>query len=203
MSGAGHALKRVAVALFVATVLGGADGHCQSIQLWPEIDLSLSAKETNLLIPSLARFDSNLPNPQFVATGAIGTLRLSRRWSLSAGYLFADLPQHDQVAHVPWWLLPRPGPIVNGRFPISIDSNGCSPIPTNPTDIAIAPPQTAHLADAAHDISMAPTNSSSICRRGHGIRTVPRWGLASRAVIALASMRIFYSEAPLVERRPR
>ena len=101
MRGAAHALKRVAVALFMATVLGGAAGHCQSIQLWPEVDLSLSAKQTNLLIPSLARFDSNLPNPQFVATGAIGTLRLSRRWSLSAGYLFADLPQHDQVAHVP------------------------------------------------------------------------------------------------------
>ena len=101
MRGTAHAPKRVKVALFVATVLGGAAGHCQSIQLWPEVDLSLSAKQTNLLIPSLARFDSNLPNPQFVATGAIGTLRLSRRWSLSAGYLFADLPQLDQVAHVP------------------------------------------------------------------------------------------------------
>ncbi len=94
----------------------------------------------------------------------------------------------------------RPGILC---FSLDFDLHRCWPIPTNPTDIAIAPPQTAHLADAAHDISMAPTNSSSICRRGHGIRTVPRWGLASWPAIALASMRTFYSEVPLVERTPR
>lgn len=96
-----NSLKWGVLALLLATVLGGAVGHCQSIQLWPEVDLSLTSGRANLLIPSLARFDSNLPNPQFVATGAIGTLSIQRRWSLSAGYLFADLPQQSQVAHVP------------------------------------------------------------------------------------------------------
>ena len=101
MREAANSLKRGAAALLLVSALCGATGRCQSTQWWPEVDLSLTSKRANLLIPSLARFDSNLPNPQFVATGAIGTLRLNRRWSLSAGYLFADLPQHDQVAHVP------------------------------------------------------------------------------------------------------
>jgi hypothetical protein len=98
---AANSLKRCALALLLTTVLGGAAGHCQSIQWWPEVDLSLNFKRSNLLIPSLSRFDSKMPNPQFFATGAIGALRLNRHWSLSAGYLFADLPQVDQVAHVP------------------------------------------------------------------------------------------------------
>jgi len=101
MMEAANSPKRGAVALLLVAALCGATGHCQSMQWWPEVDLSLTAKRANLLIPSLARLDSNLPNPQFVATGAIGTIHLNRRWSLSAGYLFADLPQHDQVAHVP------------------------------------------------------------------------------------------------------
>jgi hypothetical protein len=95
------AIKRCAYALFLATVLGGTSGHSQSIQWWPEIDLSLTVNRTNLLIPSLTRLAPSLPNPQFVATGAVGTFSVNRHWSVSAGYLFADLPQASQVAHVP------------------------------------------------------------------------------------------------------
>ena len=94
-------LKKAADTFLLTIALGGAIGHTQSIQWWPEVDLELTFNRANLLIPSLARLDSDLPNPQFVAIGAIGTFRLNRRWSFSTGYLFADLPEHDQVAHVP------------------------------------------------------------------------------------------------------
>lgn len=92
---------RNAVVLYLIATLGGAIGQCESIQLWPEIDLSLNAKRTNFLIPLLWRFQSGQPNPQFAATGVIGTFSLNRRWGLSAGYLFADLPQQNATAHVP------------------------------------------------------------------------------------------------------
>jgi hypothetical protein len=94
-------LNQIRSALLPPIVLGGAIGHAQSVQWRPEVDVSLSFKRANVLIPSLTRLDSDLPNPQFVATGVIGTFRLDRHWSSSTGYLFADLPQHDQVAHVP------------------------------------------------------------------------------------------------------
>ncbi len=94
-------LQRGVLALLLTIFFLGAAGHCQSVQGWPEVDLSLNIKRTNLLIPSLSRFDSKLHNPQFVATGAIGTYRINRRWTASLGYLFAALPQQDDVAHVP------------------------------------------------------------------------------------------------------
>jgi hypothetical protein len=93
-------LQRAAPLLFTMAI-GAATGHCQSVQLWPEADLSLTFKRTSVLIPLLSRLDLNLPNPQFVATGAVCRYRLNERWTGSVGYLFAELPQQNQTVHVP------------------------------------------------------------------------------------------------------
>ena len=101
MRNTAKSLKRAGAAFLVTIAFGATVGGAQSIQWWPEVDLSATFKRADLLIPSLTRLDSGLPNPQFVATGAIGTFCLDHRWSLTTGYLFANLPQHDQIAHVP------------------------------------------------------------------------------------------------------
>lgn len=96
-----NASLRSAILLASSALLCGIGGHCQAIRYWPEVDLSLAVRRANLLIPSLSRVDSTQSNPQFVATGAVGTFNINRYWSVSAGYLFADLPQQNQIAHVP------------------------------------------------------------------------------------------------------
>jgi hypothetical protein len=82
-------------------VPGCVQGWGQSHQWWPEADLSIKVGRLHLLAPMLVRLDTGLPNPQFVATGLIASYRLSRNWSVSGGYLYADLPQNSLNAHVP------------------------------------------------------------------------------------------------------
>jgi len=82
-------------------VLGPGSARAQSPQFWPEIDFSITRGHINLLVPSLVRLDPTAANPQFVATGAVGTAAFGSHLSVSAGYLFADLPQKSAVAHVP------------------------------------------------------------------------------------------------------
>jgi hypothetical protein len=54
-----------------------------------------------IILLLLARADANKPNPQFAATGVVAVVPLWRYFQLVGGYLFADLPQRSQVAHVP------------------------------------------------------------------------------------------------------
>jgi len=78
-------------------VLAGA----QDFQQWSEVDFTGSWRNASFLVPVLARTDTNLPNPQLAATGI--TVDIPLRWSLTltAGYLFADLPQLSDGVHVP------------------------------------------------------------------------------------------------------
>jgi hypothetical protein len=78
-----------------------SSGRAQDFQSWNEVDLTASWHKVDFLVPLLARTDSSLPNPQLAATGM--TADLPQRWhlTLTAGYLFADLPQKPAHAHVP------------------------------------------------------------------------------------------------------
>jgi Protein of unknown function (DUF2490) len=76
-------------------------GRAQDFQSWNEVDLTASWDKADILVPTLVRNDSSLPNPQLVATGVIADLSLPRYVTLTGGYLFADLPQRSQAVHVP------------------------------------------------------------------------------------------------------
>jgi hypothetical protein len=65
------------------------------------VDLAWTHDRLDVLMIGQVRVDAGLANPQFVATGVVGTLQAGRHWNASAGYLFADLPQANAVAHVP------------------------------------------------------------------------------------------------------
>lgn len=85
------------VCLFAMT----ACGRAQEFQSWNELDLTASWKKMDFLVPTLARFDNRLPNPQLVATGITADFSMSRRVTLTGGYLCAELPQRSQAVHVP------------------------------------------------------------------------------------------------------
>lgn len=85
----------------VFMILVSAPGRAQNLQSWDEVDLTASWDKVKLLVPLLIRVDSHLPNPQLAATGF--TVDLPGPWHLTmtAGYLFADLPRRSQIIHVP------------------------------------------------------------------------------------------------------
>jgi hypothetical protein len=86
------------VFLIAATV---ALAHAQDFQSWNEVDLAASFHGVNFLLPLLARTDTRLPNPQLAATGLTADFHLPWRLTLTAGYLFADLPQRSDLVHIP------------------------------------------------------------------------------------------------------
>jgi Protein of unknown function (DUF2490) len=75
--------------------------RAQEFQNWNEVDFTASWKKIDFLLPAVVRTDANRPNPQFAATGIVASVPLLSHLQLVAGYLFADLPQSSQVAHVP------------------------------------------------------------------------------------------------------
>lgn len=89
----------IAIVLLVAmqAALAGA----QDFQNWNEVDLTASWKKVDFLAPLVARTDPSKPNPQFAATGVVALIPVARHFQLVGGYLFADLPQSSQFAHVP------------------------------------------------------------------------------------------------------
>jgi len=89
------------ISLFILLVFVGAVCRAQEFQSWNEVDLTASWKKMDFLMPAVVRADPSLPNPQFVATGLVAFVPLSTHLKLVGGYLFADLPQRSQVAHVP------------------------------------------------------------------------------------------------------
>jgi hypothetical protein len=92
-------MRSVAV-LFCSFILA-ALARAQDFQPWNEVDLTASWRRVDFLVPLLARTDFRLPNPQLAATGITADLPLLWHLTLTGGYLFADLPQRSQVAHVP------------------------------------------------------------------------------------------------------
>ncbi len=101
MSRARAAGARFALGILIGLLSGATPGRAQSLQWWPEIDVEMAHHRLNVLLLGQVRADAALPDPQLVAAGVVGTLRASSHWKVSAGYLFADLPQADVVAHVP------------------------------------------------------------------------------------------------------
>lgn len=89
----------IAICLFAA--MHSRTVTAQDFQNWNEIDLTASWKKIDLLAPLVARTDPSKPNPQFAATGVLALIPLARHFQLVGGYLFADLPQNSQCAHVP------------------------------------------------------------------------------------------------------
>jgi hypothetical protein len=89
------------IGLFILLVSVGAVCRSQEFQIWNEVDLTASWKKMDFIMPAVVRTDPSLPNPQFVATGLVAFVPLRTHLKLVGGYLFADLPQKSQVAHVP------------------------------------------------------------------------------------------------------
>src|SRR5215831_4298990 len=84
----------------VATFCGflfTADAYGQDFQWWSEFDLEGSTRTVDVVAPFLVRLDPNRPNLQLVATGVTADVRLSRLFTLTGGYLFADLPQRAHL----------------------------------------------------------------------------------------------------------
>jgi hypothetical protein len=92
-------VRSIAIVVFltIQATLAGA----QDFQIWNEVDLTASWKKIDFLAPLVARTDPSKPNPQFAATGIVALIPLTGHLQLVGGYLFADLPQSSQVAHVP------------------------------------------------------------------------------------------------------
>jgi hypothetical protein len=86
----------MAVLLFTC-VLAGA----QDFQSWNEADLTATWHRVDFLVPLLARTDSSLPNPQLAAAGVTADFPVQRHLIVTAGYLFADLPQKSIQVHLP------------------------------------------------------------------------------------------------------
>ena len=99
--------------LFVLTTLAKA----QDFQLWDEVDLAASWRNVDFLVPLLARTDTRLPNPQLAATGITADFRLPWGFTLTGGYLFADLPQLSDKVHLPLIALSKS--LRAGRFTVS------------------------------------------------------------------------------------
>jgi hypothetical protein len=104
-------LQRASQALMAALALvlmpGMYPAHAQDFQTWNELDVSASWRRVDFTTPVLARLDSQLPNPQLVATGVTVDFHLPWHLALTAGYLFADLPQSSIDVHVPLLALTR------------------------------------------------------------------------------------------------
>jgi hypothetical protein len=73
----------------------------QQFQSWNEVDLTASWHKVQFLTPLVARIDPSLPNPQLAAIGVTADLPLPWKLTLTAGYLFADLPQISDHVHLP------------------------------------------------------------------------------------------------------
>ena len=94
-------LSQIALQLCCLFLLAST-AHAQSLQSWTELDLTGSSRFVDFTAPLLARLDSKLPNPQLTGGGIMADLRVASHLTLTAGYLFADLPQRGPLhVHIP------------------------------------------------------------------------------------------------------
>ncbi len=75
--------------------------QAQRLQTWNEVDLAASWRHIEFVAPSLTRCDTQLPNPQFAATGIMADFHVPGNLTLTAGYLFVDLPQFSWLVNAP------------------------------------------------------------------------------------------------------
>jgi hypothetical protein len=110
---------RIAPRLVVFWLIGvSAPFTCaQEIQSWNEIDFAATWKKVDLLAPALARVDTERPNPQFASTGIQADLHLPANLTLTAGYLFVELPPYSTQVHAP--LVAVSASIKTGRLTLS------------------------------------------------------------------------------------
>jgi hypothetical protein len=95
------ALVRRRILLLLGLWLVATAARSQDFQSWNEVDLSAGWKRVSVLAPFVARTDASAANPQFAATGLLADLPLREHVVLTAGYLFADLPQSVGGVHLP------------------------------------------------------------------------------------------------------
>jgi hypothetical protein len=88
------------IALLVLGI-GARAARAQEIQSWNEIDFAAAWRKIDFLAPALARVDSERPNPQFASTGLLADFHLPLRLTLTAGYLFVELPPYSTQVHAP------------------------------------------------------------------------------------------------------
>jgi Protein of unknown function (DUF2490) len=96
-----RALNSVSLPCVTFLFFMGTASHAQELQSWNEVDLSASWREVDFLAPFVARIEPGSPNPELVATGLTADLRLRWGLTLTPGYLFADLPQGNDLVHLP------------------------------------------------------------------------------------------------------
>lgn len=73
----------------------------QTVQSWNEVDLAANFKRASFTFPMVVRLDTKLANPQLAATGLLVDVPVARHFTITPGYLFADLPQSSSQVHVP------------------------------------------------------------------------------------------------------
>ena len=79
--------------LFVATKLLAQGRPAPDAEFWNEIDVSGHVTpKTTLTVPIVLRDSFSLTNPQLFGIGPLADFALTRRLSLTAGYLFVSLP---------------------------------------------------------------------------------------------------------------
>lgn len=96
-------MRRRGLRFLILLLLGlGAQAiPAQEFQYWPEIDFATTFRKIELVAPALVRVDSQRPNPQFAGTGVLADIHLPARLTLTAGYLFVDLPPYSTQVHAP------------------------------------------------------------------------------------------------------
>jgi len=102
MRGSIRALCVRAFAVSCLVVAPHGRAAAQTLQSWNEVDVTASWHRVDLLVPFLARTDTNLPNPQLAASGFTADFPLPWRLTLTGGYLFADLPQRSEWCICRW-----------------------------------------------------------------------------------------------------
>jgi hypothetical protein len=75
--------------------------RAEEFQSWSEVDIAGTWGRVDLLAPFVARTDAGLPNPQLAATGLMADFHVPAHLTLTAGYLFADLPQGPYHVQLP------------------------------------------------------------------------------------------------------
>lgn len=104
----------------LSLALGAGASYSRDLPSWNEIDLTASWRRVDFLLPLLARIDSNLPSPQLAATGVTADFQVHRHLTLTAGYLFAVLPQGSLNVHLP---LVAVSPTLRLRRLVLVDRN--------------------------------------------------------------------------------
>jgi len=74
-------------------VVRAASAGNESRQSWNEVDITGSVHGVGVIVPTVARLDSRLPNPRLLGTGAMLDLSLPWRLTLTGGYLSVHLPR--------------------------------------------------------------------------------------------------------------